>query len=79
MGNHWANFIDAVRSRKSSDLHAPIEEGAISTTLVHLANISYRLGRTRISMPRVIPARAMRKPIACSRATTASRLWFPKV
>ena len=46
MGNHWANFIDAVRSRKHSDLNAPIEEGAISTTLVHLANISYRLGRT---------------------------------
>ena len=46
MENHWSNFIDAVRSRKTSDLHAPIEEGAISTTLVHLANISYRLGRT---------------------------------
>jgi predicted dehydrogenase len=46
MGNHWANFIDVVRSRKAEDLHAPIEEGAISTTLVHLANISYRLGRT---------------------------------
>jgi hypothetical protein len=46
MGNHWANFIDVVRSRKASDLHAPIEEGAISTTLVHLANISYKLGRT---------------------------------
>jgi predicted dehydrogenase len=45
-GNHWANFIDAVRSRKVEDLHAPIEEGALSTTLVHLANISYRLGRT---------------------------------
>ncbi|HTS66512.1 MAG TPA: Gfo/Idh/MocA family oxidoreductase [Candidatus Acidoferrales bacterium] len=45
-GNHWANFIDAVRSRKQSDLNAPIEEGAISTTLIHLANISYRLGRT---------------------------------
>jgi predicted dehydrogenase len=45
-GNNWANFIDAVRSRKQSDLNAPIEEGAISTTLVHLANISYRLGRT---------------------------------
>ena len=28
------------------DLFAPIDEGAISTTLVHLANISYRLGRT---------------------------------
>jgi predicted dehydrogenase len=46
MGNHWANFIDALRTRKQSDLHAPISEGAISTTLVHLANISYRLGRT---------------------------------
>jgi predicted dehydrogenase len=46
MGDHWANFIDAVRSRKASELNAPIEEGAISTTLVHLANISYRLGRT---------------------------------
>ncbi len=46
MGNNWANFIEAVRSRKHSDLNAPIEEGAISTTLVHLANISYRLGRT---------------------------------
>ena len=45
-GNHWANFIDVVRSRKQADLHAPIDEGAISTTLVHLANISYRLGRT---------------------------------
>jgi predicted dehydrogenase len=46
LGNHWANFIDVVRSRKHSELNAPIEEGAISTTLVHLANISYRLGRT---------------------------------
>src|SRR5271157_665658 len=46
VGNNWANFIAAVRSRKHEDLNAPIEEGAISTTLVHLANISYRLGRT---------------------------------
>lgn len=45
-GNHWANFIEAVRSRKQSDLNAPIEEGFLSTQLVHLANISYRLGRT---------------------------------
>src|SRR5579872_2164181 len=44
-GNNWANFIAAVRSGKASDLNAPIEEGAISTTLVHLANISYRVGR----------------------------------
>jgi predicted dehydrogenase len=44
-GNNWANFITAVRSRKRADQHAPIEEGAVSVTLVHLANISYRLGR----------------------------------
>jgi predicted dehydrogenase len=45
-GNNWANFIDALRSRKPAELNAPIEEGAISTTLVHLANISYRLRRS---------------------------------
>jgi predicted dehydrogenase len=45
-GNNWANFIEAVRSRNQADRKAPIEEGAVSTTLVHLANISYRLGRT---------------------------------
>jgi len=46
LGNNWANFIAALRTRKHEDLNAPIEEGAISTTLVHLANMSYRLGRT---------------------------------
>jgi predicted dehydrogenase len=46
LGNNWANFIDVMRSRKQADLFAPIDEGAVSTTLVHLANISYRLGRT---------------------------------
>ena len=34
------------RSRKTSDLNCPIEEGAISSTLMHLGNIAYRLGRT---------------------------------
>ena len=45
-GDHFANFFEAVRTRKREGLHAEAEEGAISTTLVHLANISYRLGRT---------------------------------
>ncbi len=45
-GDHYANFIDCVHSRKKEDLHAPIEEGHISCTCIHLANISYRLGRT---------------------------------
>ena len=42
--NHFANFLSAVRSRKQSDLKAEIEEGHQSTSLCHIANISYRLG-----------------------------------
>jgi hypothetical protein len=45
-GNHHANFIDAVRSRKESDLRCPLIEGHRSSALVHLANISHRVGRT---------------------------------
>src|SRR5712691_3445330 len=45
-GNNWANFIDALRSRDKSKLNGPIEEGALSVTLMHLANISYKLGRS---------------------------------
>ncbi|MDZ4802417.1 MAG: Gfo/Idh/MocA family oxidoreductase [Bryobacteraceae bacterium] len=43
---HFENFISAVRSSKREDLNAEIEEGAMSCVLMHLANISYRLGRT---------------------------------
>jgi hypothetical protein len=35
-----------VRSRNKANLNAPIEEGHISCALVHLANASYRLGRS---------------------------------
>lgn len=45
-GNNWQNFIDVVRSRDMSKLNNPIEEGAISSVLMHLANISYRVGRS---------------------------------
>jgi hypothetical protein len=43
--SHFGNFIEAVRSRKQSDLHADILEGHISSALCHTANISYRLGK----------------------------------
>ena len=42
----FVNFIEVMRSRKRADQIAEIEDAAISTTLVHLANISYRVGRT---------------------------------
>ncbi len=45
-GDHYANFIECVVSRKKEALNAPIEEGYISASLVHLANASYRLGRS---------------------------------
>jgi predicted dehydrogenase len=44
---HMYNFIKAVRSRKVSDLRAPIIEGHWSTAMVHMANVSYRVGTPR--------------------------------
>jgi len=44
-GGHAQNFIDAVRSRKVSDLNADIEVGHKSAALCHMGNISYRLGK----------------------------------
>lgn len=41
---HLYNFIAAVRSGRTSDLRAPVIEGHLSSALVHMANISYRLG-----------------------------------
>ena len=38
--------IEAVRANDPAKRNAPIEEGAKSATLMHLGNISYRLGRT---------------------------------
>ena len=45
-GNHWANFLDAVRSGSDETMHCSILEGHLSTSLCHLANVSYRLGRS---------------------------------
>ena len=44
-GSHHQNFIDAVRSRKVSDLNADIEKGHLSSAICHMGNISYRLGK----------------------------------
>jgi predicted dehydrogenase len=43
--SHYENFIQAVRSRRASDLNAPIGEGHVSSSLSHLANISLRVGQ----------------------------------
>ena len=43
---HWANFLEALRAGKNDALHGDIQEGHLSTSLCHLANISYRVGRS---------------------------------
>jgi predicted dehydrogenase len=42
---HMANFLKAVKSRNPADLTADVSVGVTSAALVHMANISYRLGR----------------------------------
>ena len=51
-GDHYGNFLSAVRSRKHEDLNADIEEGHLSSALCHLGNISYRLGE-QLSIPQI--------------------------
>ena len=45
-GDHWANFLEALRDNAPQRLHSDIVEGHLSTTLCHMANISYRVGRS---------------------------------
>jgi predicted dehydrogenase len=43
-GDHFGNFLSAVRSRNPGDLNAHILDGHLSSALCHLSNIGYRLG-----------------------------------
>jgi hypothetical protein len=45
-GDHFVNFIEAVRSGKREDLNAEVLEGHRSTAVCHVGNISSRLGKT---------------------------------
>ena len=40
------NFIEAMRSRRVSDLAADILDGHLTVSLIHMSNISYRIGKT---------------------------------
>lgn len=48
VGNHFAHFVNAVRSRKPEDLSCGILNGHLSSSLCHMANISYRLGKPQL-------------------------------
>ncbi|MDX9975732.1 MAG: gfo/Idh/MocA family oxidoreductase, partial [FCB group bacterium] len=45
-GDHWGNFLAAVKARDPKMLNAEIEEGHLSSALCHLGLISARLGRS---------------------------------
>ncbi|MCW5964036.1 MAG: Gfo/Idh/MocA family oxidoreductase [Bryobacterales bacterium] len=44
-GDHYANFVEVVRSRDKSLLHGPVETAHYSSAIAHLGNIAHRLGR----------------------------------
>ena len=44
-GDHYGNFIDAVKAHDKSMLNGPVETAHLSSGLAHLGNISYQLGR----------------------------------
>lgn len=46
LGNHYQNFINAIRANDQSLAKADIKDGFYSSALIHLGNISYRLGRS---------------------------------
>lgn len=61
-GDHYGNFLDAVRSRRSQDLNSDAFQGHLSAALAHLANISYYIGEdNRVS---VAEARAVLEKVA---------------
>ncbi len=45
VGLHFANFLEAVRTRNTGVLHGPVETAHTSSGLAHLGNIAFRLGR----------------------------------
>jgi hypothetical protein len=44
-GDHFANFVKAVKGRDRKVLNADIEQGHLSSAYCHLGNIAYRLDR----------------------------------
>ncbi len=46
LGDHYADFINAIRANDQKLAQGDIREGFYSCAVMHLGNISYRLGRT---------------------------------
>jgi len=51
-GDHYKNFINAVRAHDKTILNGPVETAHLSSGLAHLGNIAYRLGRVLTFNPK---------------------------
>ena len=45
LDKHWINFVDVIKSRKTEDLHCPIQAGAHVATVSQMGNIAFRSGQ----------------------------------
>ena len=45
LDKHWENFISVVKSRKTDDLHCPVQAAAHVDTVAQLGNIAFRSGK----------------------------------
>ncbi|MEO7531658.1 MAG: Gfo/Idh/MocA family oxidoreductase [Sediminibacterium sp.] len=45
LDKHWVNFVNAVKSRKTEDLHCSVAAGAHVATVAQMGNISFRTGK----------------------------------
>jgi len=45
LDKHWENFVGCVKSRKTEDLHCPIQAGAHVATVAQMGNIAFRSGK----------------------------------
>ncbi|MCG8702230.1 MAG: hypothetical protein MI922_29530, partial [Bacteroidales bacterium] len=70
-GNHQANFIEALRTRKESVLRSPIATNHTSDTWMHLGNISQQIGT-------VTPPNEMRERLRNDQAAQEALARFEK-
>ncbi len=66
-GDHFRNFVDAVKIFNAALLNAPYEQAFLSSALCHMGNISYRLGA---DAPFDRPGSAMEPPAGESAEAT---------
>ena len=64
-GNHYQNFLDAVRDRRPTMLNAEIVEGHLSSALCHTGNLSHQHGRPA-TIEEIRETTAAHEPFAAS-------------